>query len=73
LTRLGGNYAQLLQVHAETLEPTGMRVWHVPPRRRNYNGEFTAIAFGPDGGRLASAANDGRLVVGGVRSGDSSL
>jgi hypothetical protein len=68
---VGGNDAQLLQVDAETVEPTGMCVWHAPLVDGACNGEITAIAFSPDGRSLASAANDGRLVVGEVRSGDS--
>ena len=68
---IGGDDAQILMVDAERPEPTALHVWHAPMVRGRFNGTVEALAFGPDGRRLASVANDDRLVVGDVVKGGS--
>jgi hypothetical protein len=67
---VGGNDAQLVLLDGASLKPLTMRVWHHPLVNPEKNGSVEALAFSPDGHLLASVANDNRLVVGDVQTGD---
>jgi hypothetical protein len=70
LLAIGGNDAQMVLANPKTLLPTAMRIWHTPLVDSKTNCMIEALAFSPDGRRLASVANDNRLIVGDPRNGD---